>query len=590
MTHENLGPYEKVIKLYIYQVMIKLIMSPTRQSNDCKCSVESTNLFPWRFANTQTTVSHHFLLIIIIININNHSILHTGSNIGSMTLRKPTLYSNDQKAEVFPIKYSSSEHHRRNHRFGLRFQCGVCLCTIFIILNVVYTNLLVSKPPLELPLQLEPWQLPSIKVYAVLFFKEESHALVEVLLHLFSQGVDHVILVDNMSQHPLPLKEFQLFGGEEFVTLRHDRHSMAQKRAYRSASQLARWKGADWLLAVDADEFPWATQLGSISNYLALRDPEVCTIAIPFRFFGSDGREEQPNSLIHGFVGRANHTLQKAQRLAYKTVARVSCTLWMAIHHAAVWPRFRQQSYAATDGFPRNEAPILDDRTERVIPDLVTNHYRTQSHRFFLDIKQTRGRPNNNGKVRDERAFRGGDSNDTMDFALVHKTQARFPSLYQPVLALQPNHNYTSPWPLSNVQAAIEELKRHQVLVIMDADQTYPDTLATATRNAAILDPTVDCVVRVPPGHVQSIINSNLLKFCKAFVAFPETQSWKDFVQTTIGRYASHYQGFIVMESQTRLRMGMETAPMRRAAMVPGSKWKEWTEGVETGRVWVVGK
>ncbi len=502
-----------------------------------------------------------------------------------MLLRRSTPYSHDNN-EIESLVKSPEGH--RNRRCGLRFQCGVCLLTIFLTINVVYTNLLTPKAPLDLPLQLEPWQLPSTKVHALIFFKEESHALIEILLHLYSQGLDHVILVDNMSKHPLPLDAFQLFG--DFVTLRHDRHSMAQKRAYRSASQLARWKGADWLLAVDADEFPWATQLGSITNYLTLRDPEICTVAIPFRFFGSDGREEQPNSLLHGFVGRANNTILKAQVSAYKTVSRLSCTLWMAIHHAAVLPRFSLRGYAATDGFPPNDSPMLDSRTEQVLPDLVTNHYRTQSHRFFLDIKQTRGRPNNNGKIRDERAFRGGDRNHTVDYTLLHKTKERFPSLYQPNLALQSNLNYLSPWPLSNIQAALQELQRHQVLVILDADRTLPDTMATATRNAAILDPTLDCVVRVPPGHVQSIENSQLLKFCKAFVAFPETQSWKAFVEVTMARYSSHYKGFVVMEAETRLRIGMETASLRRAAIAAGTKWKEWTEGVESGRVWVVGK
>jgi len=449
---------------------------------------------------------------------------------------------------------------------------------LLMLVNVLYWNLLVPQPPLTLP-SLEPWQLPRTKVHAVLFFKEESHALVEVLLNLYSQGLDHVVLVDNMSVHPLPYNVIDLLRRKNFVTLWHDPHKMAQKRAYAKASQLSRWKGADWLIAVDADEFPYATQLGRLQAYLTLRDSEVCSIAIPFRMFGSDGREEQPNSLVHGFVWRSNTTLKVP---AYKTVSRMGCTLWMAIHHAGILPKDALNRFSAIAGFDRDDSPTVDERLEAVAPDLVTNHYRYQSHKFYLDIKGTRGKSLAVDPQRDETTFRAGNHNHTLDFTLRDKVMARFPSLYGPAdkgkddLALQSNLNYTSPWPLKNVQAALQELERHQVLVIMDADNTLPDTLGIATRNAAILDPTLDCVVRVPPGHVESVIHSKLLVLCKAVEAHPETQSWQDFVQAMVHTYQSHYKGFVAVPQHVRLPEGLETAPLRKAAIAASTSSQHW--------------
>jgi hypothetical protein len=159
--------------------------------------------------------------------------------------------------------------------------------------------------------------------------------------------------------------------------------------------------------------------------------------------------------------------------------------------------------------------------------------------------------------------------------------------LYQPDLAYQPNRDYSSPWPLENIKAALDELERHQALVIMDADATLPDTLSHATRNAAILDPTLDCIVRVPPGHVQSVIDSKILRFCHAYQAFPDTQSFDDFVAAMMSKYEAHYKGFVVLYEGTLLQYGMETARMRRAA-IQAMRWQLWTEGVEMGTVKVI--
>lgn len=484
--------------------------------------------------------------------------------------------------------------------------------------------------PLTLP-QVQPWEFPLQPKFlsAVVFFKEESHALVELVLHLISQGFDHVFLVDNMSDHPLPLDALKEFQRQGYVTLTHDSRSMAQKPAYADATQRARMRGYEWLMAVDADEFPWATQLGSIRNYLLLRDEEVCTVAAPFRLYGSDGREDQPNSLLQGFVGRTNSTLELPSKSGYKTMARLHCTMWMAVHHAALFPRHKLRGYAATSGFPRNDSPMLDYRTEGSnapdsivkVPDVLVNHYRRQSHRFFLDIKQFRGKPNNNNNVRDEKTFREGDRNHTQEYILANRARHRFGALYNSnpqeqiqdrqriqqdsptELAWKVNYNYTSPWPMENVLQALNQLRRHQVLAIIDADSTLPDALAKATRNAAILDPTIDCVAWVPPGHAKSVEDSKLTKFCKTVEAHSETQSFMDFVtakvtstavstSTTKGKlsFSSLYQGYMVLDQQVILSYGTDTALMRMAAIASTNGWTEWKDGLDSGIVKLIGR
>ena len=495
-------------------------------------------------------------------------------------------------------------------RRGVLFYCLWSLFLLGVLFNMGYRYFFTPIPPLSLPDAIEPWEVPRTKLHAIVMCKEDGHAIVELVLNLISQGVSYVWVVDNMSQRPVPLEAFELLKERGYVHFHRDGHRFVQKRAYRYVSQYARWSGADWIMPVDADEFPYATQVGSLEAYLKLLDPEVCSVASPFRLFGSDGRENQPNSMVHGFVGRANNTLIEAQDSAYKTISRMHCTLWMAIHHSAVIPRYKLRGYNALHGFRNDPSPILDGRSELFTPDLITNHYRSQSRRFFLDVKANRGNAINNGKVRNEGNFQRGDFNHTIDTRLRHKVQERFPSLYQPDMAYGSNLDYSSPWPLENIQAALDELDRHQVLVLMDAsDATLPDALSHATRNAAILDPTFDCMVRVAPGHVQSVLNSKLLQFCVVSM-FPDSStttttssqllhssaaSFDHFVTTMISRYEDRYKGFVILYEGALLTYGMETAPMRRAAMTsssdtthPSDAWQPWTEGVERGRVSVI--
>ena len=98
--------------------------------------------------------------------------------------------------------------------------------------------------------------------------------------------------------------------------------------------------------------------------------------------------------------------------------------------------------------------------------------------------------------------------------------------------------------------------------------------------------------------HIQIFLmlihHSKLMEICKVLVAHPETQSFRAFVENIMEEYQSQYSGYVVMEAATRLQLGIETAPLRRAAIAanggPSSSWRTWTDGVESGQVWVVGK
>ena len=347
--------------------------------------------------------------------------------------------------------------------------------TLVILMGVVGLLLRFSatNPPLQLPTA-QPWELPSEKLQALVLFKEESHALVELVLHLYSQGFSHVRMVDNDSHRPLPTEALQEFKKRGLVTLTHDRGKTIQKRSYAYAFQRMRLMGG-WSMAVDGDEFPRATKVGSLLNWLVLKDEEVCSVAIPFMLFGDSGRSHQPNSILQGFLKRLDYSRLEKESLVggpslqYKTAARVGCTLWPAIHHIAPFPSQRLRAYSSLNAFPRSPTIKPNKYMEEEFPDAVINHYKTQSAHFYNETKVKRsdsvfGYNHRNMSVFYEHQKHCNGKTDT---SLARSALSRFPSLYDNVQSLGINDALTNPWPIENVRLALDELSRHQGLAII---------------------------------------------------------------------------------------------------------------------------
>lgn len=142
---------------------------------------------------------------------------------------------------------------------------------------------------------------------------------------------------------------------------------------------------------------------------------------------------------------------------------------------------------------------------------------------------------------------------------------------------------------------ALEQLARHQGLAILDGASGIPGQLGGAFRNAAILDPTWDCIVRVPSGHVVSVIGSGLTKFCATREAV-ESKDFKDFVATTVQHYGDKYTAYAAMDAEAILSVGADTAGLREAAKsVTGKQWLDWApkdkeNNVSSGRIRLVPK
>jgi hypothetical protein len=144
-----------------------------------------------------------------------------------------------------------------------------------------------------------------------------------------------------------------------------------------------------------------------------------------------------------------------------------------------------------------------------------------------------------------------------------------------------------------NTVKALEQLARHQGLAILDGASGIPGELGSAFRNAAILDPTWDCIVRVPSGHVVSVVGSGLTKLCATREAMEDTD-FNNFVATTVQHYGDKYSSYAAMDAEAVLAVQADTAGLREAAkVVTSTQWQDWipenkANHVDAGRIRLV--
>ena len=134
-------------------------------------------------------------------------------------------------------------------------------------------------------------------------------------------------------------------------------------------------------------------------------------------WFGSSGHIQQPASVIQSFTGRAEYDYLKYPELVahyrvlalknewQKNIINVNVRVDnIDVHQVVAEGVSASLGYT---GFPEN-------------PQLLLNHYSTQSKNFFLNNKGTRGDVNNwiDASARNEDWFRICDINDVVDTRL----------------------------------------------------------------------------------------------------------------------------------------------------------------------------
>lgn len=118
-------------------------------------------------------------------------------------------------------------------------------------------------------------QLPSLprsrrqrgEVWGVTMVKNEQDIIGSCLRHLVEQGVDHLLIADNMSDDETPAILAELAASNPRIHLARDiEPAYYQSEKMTRLARAAQSAGADWIIPFDADEF-WFSEEGSLAEF-----------------------------------------------------------------------------------------------------------------------------------------------------------------------------------------------------------------------------------------------------------------------------------------------------------------------------------
>ena len=130
---------------------------------------------------------------------------------------------------------------------------------------------------LKLPrLPQRPW---GREIWAVSVVRDEVDVIGASVEHLLSQGVDHVLVADHMSQDGTRelLEDLSRHDSRVHVAVDSEPGHF-QKEKVNRLSRAAWWAGARWIIPFDADEF-WFAEGGSIADFLRSQSAYVVASA-----------------------------------------------------------------------------------------------------------------------------------------------------------------------------------------------------------------------------------------------------------------------------------------------------------------------
>lgn len=131
-------------------------------------------------------------------------------------------------------------------------------------------------------------------VWAVTMVRNEQDTIEHVVRHLFRQGVDAVIVADNLSTDATPAILREL-ARELPVHIAHDGlDAYYQRTKMTTLSRLAMRAGADWVVPFDADEL-WFAEQGSLADALRRAETPIVQAIMHHVFPSASDDPNDPN-------------------------------------------------------------------------------------------------------------------------------------------------------------------------------------------------------------------------------------------------------------------------------------------------------
>lgn len=251
----------------------------------------------------------------------------------------------------------------------------------------------------------------SIQMYKLAIgalFKNEAHCMREWLEHYLARGVEHFYLINDGSTDNFMeiLLAYIDRGVVSLFNATWDRYLGRQRDMYNHYI-LPRLHETRWILMVDLDEFVWSPQGTNFPHLLETYFKRLAQLQINHTYFGSNGHDTQPASLVGGFTRRSLDIPSKSEGYKYFLNTEYKFTS-INVHYA-------------DHADPEDKAK----RFEMFSQDWWRlNHYSCQSREFWVKIKCTRGDSDNYRTRTEDDGFKELDHNDVEDLGLYEQNHA----------------------------------------------------------------------------------------------------------------------------------------------------------------------
>ena len=229
--------------------------------------------------------------------------------------------------------------------------------------------------------------MPLYYLSVLAIFRNESHIMKEWIQHYIMEGVDHFYLINNFSTDDYfsVLKEFSHCVSVYDSVTPNDLLIDAQTNNYKTVFDSYIIGNTEWLIVVDLDEFMYSKKL-NLKNELQILshfNPDVGSIRVSWKIFGSNGYIEQPKSVVKHFTKRATH-MEALIKNIFKPYGIESFDL----HHVTMKECYKQIS---VPGYPVTSYSIGQSEEDLKNSTIHLNHYRLQSRDYWTKSKMKCG-------------------------------------------------------------------------------------------------------------------------------------------------------------------------------------------------------
>ena len=231
------------------------------------------------------------------------------------------------------------------------------------------------------PWRTQPRRANRAHLSVMAIFRNEAHVLREWIEHYRMVGVDHFYLIDNNSSDEFE-REILEYIDEGIVDLFRCARDGYQIGAYTELLPILR-RETEWVGVFDLDEFIYPRHGGRLPDLLADYDRHEAVL-IPWLSFGSSGLQEQPPSVIDGFVRRGDAAVSRS---FLKAITRPGQIDVISQHN----PQTRLGDKVLANGSMVDDRLFISLKEEEVDEyRIINNHYRLQSRCYFRDVKTAR--------------------------------------------------------------------------------------------------------------------------------------------------------------------------------------------------------